>query len=309
MKDNHVKFPDNIYPPEEIVIDDAHCILYRSRFNNLYSLYNYLVSDPEINKSVFSELHSITGSESFAGKPYEVALEDLIGEVDKSYETFLKLQKDLVNSNKKNFTKFKTVRTVAGGRLNIPLYSAGIPECYETEERISMPKFCRIYVNLSYNWMTSKEQVLNRALVLLNVIRALENASYIVDLNLFDLSELSNEIFYFILQVKKFGNNINMEMLYKAMCCTEFLRRIIFRVMETMAFKRNWGEGYGRTCDDVFTRKFLKLKKDDLLFPQPSEMNIKGKDIVKDFKNALNYLQLDDKVDSNKLVYELKKRI
>ena len=306
MKGNHSRFPENIYSPEECILDGGHYKLFRSKFNNLYSLYSYLTSDPNINYKVFERLHSETGDESFAGKPYKKALEDLIGEVDKSYETFLRLQKDLVNTHKRNYTKYKTVRTISGGKIHTPSYSAGIPLCYETQVRIAKPKFVRIYVNLSYNWMTDRDQVINRALVLLNVIRALENASYNIDLNLFDLSICQNEIFYFVLQVKKYGNKINMEMLYKAMCCTELLRRIIFRVMETMAFERNWGGGYGRTCEDDFTREFLRLKKDDLLFPQPCEMNIEGESFYNDFKNALEYLELEDKVNTKKLANDIK---
>ena len=306
---NCEKFPYNIFPPEEVVVNDEHLIVYRSMFNNLYTLYNYLNSDPVINNNAFSELESVTGSKSFAGKPYNVAVEDLIGDVDEKYNTFMKLQKDLVNTRKINYTKYRTVRTIAGGRLNNQLYSAGSPLCYETEEKIAEPKFVRIFVNLTYNCMTTRKQVINRSLVLLNVIKALENASYLVDLNMFDLSSCFDELFYFVLKAKKYGNKINMEMIYKTMCCTEFLRRVIFRLMETMDFKIRWGyNGYGTPCDAYFIRSFLNLSKDDLVFPQPRDMHIGGTNIVSDFENALRYLRLNDKIDTKQLVKELQKK-
>ncbi len=127
MIGNYDRFPENIYPPEPIIIDDGHYVLYRSRFNDLYSLYNYLEGNPRINSRIFEELHSVKGSEGFAGKPYEKAVEDLIADVDESYKTFLQFQKELVNSHKRNFTKFRTVKTVTGGRIHVPSYSAGVP--------------------------------------------------------------------------------------------------------------------------------------------------------------------------------------
>ncbi|MDE5888413.1 MAG: hypothetical protein K2H20_00160, partial [Bacilli bacterium] len=305
-EENQLNFSDNIFKPEKIKVGRYNYQMYRARFNNLYALYEYLKSNPEINHDVFYKLSSVKGSYDFAGKPYEEALEDLVGEVDPGYEEFLKLQSDLNNAKRGKVHKFKLVRTVAGGHLNIPAYCAGSPLCYETEERISKPKFIRIHVSLSYYWGTSKSQVLHRAIIITNIIRALEKAGYSVDLRTFEMSMEANELVYIIVQIKKHGGRLNMSALYKTLCHVEFLRRILFRILETMDVKNSWCEGYGQTCGEEFIRKALKLGKDDIFFDQPREMGIYGNDLADDFESAIKHLNLEDKINVEKAKREFR---
>lgn len=304
--DNQTRFSNNIFEPEKIKVGRNNYQMYRASFNNLYALYEYLKNDPEINHDVFYKLSSIKGSYDFAGKPYEQALEDLVGEVDPGYEEFLKLQSDLNNAKKGKIHKFRLVRTVAGGHLNIPAYCAGNPLCYETEERISKPKFITIHVSLSYYWGTSKDQVLHRAIIITNIIKALEKAGYSVDLNTFEMSQEGNELAYIIVQLKKHGGRLNMSALYKTLCHVEFLRRILFRILETLDVQNSWCEGYGQTCSEDFIRKALRLGKDDIFFDQPREMGINGDDLADDFENAIRHLNLEDKINVEKAKREFR---
>lgn len=294
---NFETWPENIFPAEKIKVSGDRYTMYKARFRNLYALYEYLKSDPEINRDIFSELSSLTGSQSFAGKPYKQAVEDLISTVDPGYEEFLTLQKSINSGKSMLVHKYKVVRTVAGGHLNIPAYSAGQPLCYETEERITKPKFIRIHLSLSYYWGTSKDQVLHRAVIITNIVRALESAGYSVDINSFEMSSCNDELAYIIVEIKKHGGRINMSTLYKTLCHVEFLRRILFRILETLDVKNYWNSGYGQTCDEQFIRKALKLDKNDIFFDQPREMGIQGDDLAQDFENAVNHLNLTDKID------------
>lgn len=305
-RDNQTRFSDNIFEPEKIKVGRCNYQMYRANFNNLYALYEYLKSDPELNRDVFYKLSSVSGSYDFAGKPYEEAVEDLIGEVDPGYEEFLKLQSDLNTAKKGKIHKFRLVRTVAGGHLNIPAYCAGSPLCYETEERISKPKFIRIHVSLSYYWGTTKDQVLHRAIIITNILKALEKSGYSVDLNTFEMSREDDELAYIIVQIKKHGGRLNMSALYKTLCHVEFLRRILFRILETLAVQNSWGSGYGQTCDEEFIRKALKLGKNDIFFDQPRDMGIHGDDLADDFENAIKHLNLEDKIDVEKAKREFR---
>lgn len=302
---NHIKFSDNIFEAEKItVFDDTYRVL-KARFSNLYALYEYLKSDLELNRDVFYKLSSVDGSYDFAGKPYNQAVEDLIGPLDPGYQEFLKLQSDL-NTKKGSIHKYKTVRTVAGGHLNVPAYSAGSPLCYETEERITKPKFARIHVALSYYWGTTKKQVLNRAIIITNILKALEKAGYSVDLNTFELSQEYNELAYIVVQIKKHGGRLDMQGLYKTLCHVEFLRRILFRILESLDLRNGWGSGYGSTCSEEFTRNALHMGKNDIFFDQPRDMGIQGDDLSEDFETAINHLNLQDKIDVEKAKREFK---
>lgn len=307
MEKNHIRFPYNIYEPEEIIRDDRKYILYLARFNNLYELYDYLKSDPTLNRRVFYKLSSVDGSYSFAGKPYSKALEDLVGDIDPGYEEFLKLQKDINNANNMQINRYRTVMTVAGGHMNTQAYSTGQPLCYETQERVMKPKFLRMHLALGYSWRTSKSQVLNRAIIITNILKALENSGYNVDINAFELSQESNELVHIIVNLKKYGEKLNMQALYKSLCNVEFLRRILFRVLETLDVKRDWSDGYGSTCDKEFTSKVLKFNNEDIYIDQPNRMGISGINLATDFENVINRLNLQDKIDVEKAKYEFEK--
>ncbi len=307
VQDNYKNFPNNLFEPESIRVDGCTYKLYRARFNNLFTLYEYLKSNPKTNDDIFDRLASVTNDSDFAGKPYPEAVEDLVGDIDPGYEEFLKLQSDLKRATKGKVHKYKLVRTVAGGHLNIPAYCAGSPLCYETEEKITKPKFVSLHVSLSYYWGTTKTQVLHRAIIITNIIKALEQAGYSVNLNTFELCEKDGELVYIVVQIKQHGGRLNMSALYKTLCHVEFLRRILFRILETMCVRKSWSNGYGSTCSEEFTRETLKLGKNDIFFDQPREMGIRGESLATDFENAIYHLNLQDKIDVEKAKREFRK--
>lgn len=306
---NYERFPDNIFKPEQIAVDDESYTLYLARFDSLYSLYYYLKADPKLNRNIFTTLSSLDKDSDFAGKPYDEAVEDLIASYDSGYEEFLKLQRDLEQGQNRKIHKYETVRTLAGGHLNIPAYSSGSPLCYETEQLVIKPKFIRIHVALSYYWGTSKQQVLNRAIIITNILKALENAGYNVDLHAFELSSVNDEIINIVVELKKHGERLNMETLYKSLCHVEFLRRILFRVLETLDVQEEWNHGYGHTCDESFTRRILKFNQNDIFFDQPREMGIRGEDLSEDFARAIKHLKLEDKLDVESAKREFREKV
>lgn len=311
-KRNIIDFSSNIFEPKQILYNNNQYTLYLARFRGLHDLYNYLKSDPKINKKIFRELASINNEEDFAGKPYKEAVEDLVSVIDPGYDEFLKLQGNINKAIKLDVHKYKTVKTVSGGRLNIPAYSAGVPLCYETEEKLSKPKFIRLNVSLAYGWTTSSKQVYNRAVIITNIVKALEASGYSVDVKTFELSHNENEIIHVSVDVKRHGERINMQTLYKGLCYREFLRRILFRVLETLDVKSDWSAGYGYTCSEEMTRNILKINKNDLYFDTPIRMGIRGNDLSEDFEKTLNILNLSDKFDveeAKKLFREQSKKL
>lgn len=307
---NYDLFPENVFKPERVVIDGDHYTLYKVRFNSLYSLYEYLKSEPTINQKVFRKLHSFTNDRAFAGKPYDEAVEDLISDYDPEYEEFLELQSHLDFGKNIPIHKYETIHTVAGGHLNIPAYSTGSPLCYETEQRIVKPRFIRIHIALSYYWGTSKKQVINRAIIITNVLKALEDAGYSVDINAFELSSVDDELVHIIVQLKNHGQKLNMIALYKSLCHVEFLRRILFRVLETLEVKNEyWQSGYGTTCDEDFARKALNFDENDIFFDQPRDMGIDGDDLGRDFESAIRHLGLESKINVEKAKEDFRQKV
>ncbi len=309
LPNNYINHPNVMFEPKDVIVLGKKYTLHTARFNSFTSLYNYLISNPPTNDQVFPILQSEECPIDIAGKPYYEALQDLLKPEGQQYNEFLEFEKSLSNAMLKESSKYEIVKTVSGGHLNIPAYSAGDPLCFDDLQRTKKTKFIKIYVLISYNGYTKESQVINRTKIIANIIKALENAGYNVELEAFELSYLDDEIEYTVVKIKNHGEKIRMNNLYKALCHIEFFRRIIFRVMETMDFRNYWGSGYGNKCNKSFTQDFLKFSNRDIYFDQPSKMGIRGYDLVEDFENVIEYLNLEDKIDIEKAKAGFKKEL
>ena len=113
---------------------------------------------------------------------------------------------------------------------------------------------------VAYYCGTSKAQVFNRALIITNLIRALERNGYNVDVNSFMIAEEDDEIIQAVFEIKQHGQRTNYQTLYKSLVDVEFFRRLCFRLMEISDVKNYWPSGYGRTSGEKKVRNLLKLK-------------------------------------------------
>lgn len=309
LNNNYVNFPHHFFDPNEVVYNDSRFRNFLVRFDNLYEVYNYLKSNPQINTKIFKELSSETGSYSFAGIHYEDALEELTNFNEEGYIEFLNLVRELADIKAGYQHEYEVRRTLAGGHLVIPAYSSGSPLCYETYERVKKPKFVNIHATLSYPWYTNKTQVLYRAVILMSIINALEKNGYNVNLNTFELSEKRKELIYIVVNIKHHGERTNLQTLYKTNCHVEFLRRLLFRVLETMPVTEDWSDGYGHTCDADMVKDILKIDEKDIYFGTPTELRIKGDDLGVDFKNCLEVLELQERFDIREITEEFQEKV
>ena len=307
---NRESFPNIVLEPEVKTVNGEEYTIYKFRFRGLSDLYNYLKSDPIINRKVFGiRLSSTFGSVNFAGNRYEDALEQLIDYNDPKYEEFLKMSKSTKVKNLKIGSVYKQINTVAGGVVRPQALATGDPYVYRTTRVYKLDKTVNIYATASYYWGTSKAQVFNRAVILTNIIHALEEQGITVNVNVFEASYNHDEIIEMELNIKKNGKSTNYQALYRSLCNVEFLRRLLFRVMETAEVKNDWREGYGATCSEEFMREYYKIDKDDIYFGEPREMGIKGKDIGNDFEEAVNRLNLNKMIDVPKAKKRIKESI
>ncbi len=295
---NYTNFPTHYFTPDEITVGNRKFVRYFVRFDTLNQIYDVIKKgNPEINRKIFTTLSSETGSYSFAGIPYAEAVEDMINLNEEGYGEFIRLIREVANIKQGDKHEYETIKTLAGGHLNIVDYARSVPQCYESYQRVKRPKFLTIDSTLSYSWTTSKEQVLNRAIILVSIVNALEKNGYNVNLNSFELSKEGDELIHIVVGVKRQGQMINLQTLYKTSCHVEFLRRILFRILETLPVQRDWHDGYGSTCEQEFVDKALNIGKDDIYFGTPQELGIRGNDLAQDFKSALARMHLDDKFD------------
>ena len=298
---NCERFPNNIFSPKEIELDNTTVKYYLTRFSSLYELYDYLKSKPIINKKAFPSLDSRTGDPEWAGVEYDQALEDLIKREDDNYYDFLNLVRDVANLKKSYSSEHKKVYSVAGGHVNNRLFAVGEPKCYEVTKRVKNTNFITVHFALSYPGSTEDNHIFNRAVILISLIEALEKRGYNIDINAFEMSRYEDEIVNNVVVLKKRNAKINLHTLYKASYKKEFLRRILFGVLETLDVQNPWSTSYGKSCKEAVVRQILRIEKNDIYFGTPKELGIEGDNLEEDFNTVLKKLKLDDNFDVKEL--------
>lgn len=276
--------------------DRGNLTIYKINFKSLSTLHLFLSGNPAVNNHTFYTQRSIIGSEKFAGEPLEEAIKYLVGGYLKDFEMFVKLKKEIDKVTVK-FVRGRKVRTsVVGSRPNVPAFIAGAPKTMYRMDRVKEKKFIDIYVNLAYTNSTTEDQIRNRGILILNLVKLLENNDYGVNLKVFEACMVEGEAFCATVGLKQPDELLNEKKCYFPMCGKEFLRRIMARVKESIPFKENWHMSYGQVLSEKQTRIIMDIPEDDILINAPDEMGIKGENIYEDADAFLEKINLSKEI-------------
>lgn len=284
------------------IINKNDFTIYKSSFNNLTELYNYLNEDPEVNTRVFRFLESQeSGDSDFYGESYEDSLRYLISGYKKDFDQYLLLKKELESKVPIIAEKREIIKSVSGSRPNIPNYIAGSPKSMYKLNRVTEYKDVNIYFNISCPWFITQEQILNRGVLTINLVKLLENNGYRVNLLPFELVKEENEYCYIKVGLKKTGELLNEKKCYFPLCSSAFLRRILFRVKESMDFENfSWAHSYGTHVGRNEMIDLLKISDKDIVINSPNEAGISGDNIISDSENFLKKIKIDKYVKVKK---------
>jgi len=277
--------------------------VYNVLFSSVTDLYNYLKSNPKINKKVFDELSSIKKDKIVYGESLDKSIEYLLGGYNVGFDNFLKSIEILRESSYDYSDSRQLKKGIYGGVPLAPLVASGIPECMLRYDRRKDARVRNIYFSLSYNAQTTTEQIRNRGLIILYIIDALEKNGDIINFKANEISYYESEVVNIEVVLKKSSDLfLNIEKCYFPFVGKEFLRRIMFRVLECLPVTEyGWQHTYGRVLSNSDIKEFLNLKKNDILIPEPRKMGITGYDIYDDTISTINYLNLATEFDTEKI--------
>lgn len=160
-----------------------------------------------------------------------------------------------------------------------------------------------INYNCSYPWITTQKQIFNNGLLTLSLIDFFDSLGYRVDLRFYEISKNGNQILYIDTILKSSGEKINLQKFYFAFCNPSFLRRIIFRVVETtQGLNSNWTYDYGICMSTEEIKKMLGVNENDIFINYPEQVGVMGENIEDDIEAFLNAIFLGDyiKIDEEK---------
>jgi len=158
-------------------------------------------------------------------------------------------------------------------------------------------------VDVSYPWFINSQQLFNFGAIVLSCIDFFESMGYRVCLNFFEIARSGNQMIYIKNTLKEDGAKSNMQKLYFPFCHSSYLRRLLFRVLETTdGLGYHWMSGYGYIMKINEIREALDISAETLLFSLYS-MGIEGKDIVEDAQRVVDCIKLGDYLNINENVY------
>lgn len=281
---------------------------FEQRFENRQDLISYLKSAKTslyfASRKLSSQESSGWRDEFTKTKSFEEALKLFEYGWYEDFDKFL-VQKKQIDKYFPYVAKKKTYHNYVCGSVpnvvnainNLPLSMRKIYDNTNPQNIIT------INYNCGYPWFTTQKQVFNNGLLTLSLIDFFDSLGYRVDLKFYEISKEGNQILYVDTKLKAAGEKINLQKFYFAFCNPSFLRRLIFRVIETTpGLDRNWIYGYGTCMKTEEIKKTLGINENNIFINWPDQMGVKGENIEEDIEAFLNAIILGDyiKVDEEK---------
>lgn len=250
-----------------------------SRYTNNYNVSEYdsineYVDD--IHKLPYSKIFingkksSVEGMEFFTGtKSYEEAIELLkFGWSDgaKKLNTSLKIANKDVQSKEVK----RAVYDVVGFQASVPRYLQGIPtSMVNTIPTKRKSKTVTIYKSIAYAALVDKDDILKDSVKFLQIIQEIEKQGIKANVYVIHHGYAEKEHLVNLVKVKSASERLNISKLAFPLMHPSFLRRIVFRSIETESRLKNfrWARGYGYPAKRAQTESFIKaMKKENVLF-------------------------------------------
>lgn len=281
--------------------------VFKYSFPSITSLVQYLKDTP-VNMKVFGGYicSEIDTEPEFRGEPLKDTLEHLIYGYNQDYKHYREISKvsDIRFSQGIGEIPPRSIRSYVGSRVDIPSYVYGSPRNMRRVVRVGQKKIINFYFQLSYPAGTKETEIINRGIIAMQLIKALENVGYSINLIGFELDSESlrddKEIFYVTINLKDADLTLNESKCIGPFMRKEFLRRILFRLLETADVSDYWSVSYGSTLPVKEAVGIMNLRDEDIIFGSPKELGIKGSDIYTDFETTIDKLKLNNEITLRK---------
>ena len=276
--------------------------IYNVFFDDLTDLYYYLKSNPKVNSDIFRKLESVENDHDFAGDSYEKSIEYIVNGYPHNFNNFLTACERMQSSTLDPTDNRELRRGLYGGIPLAPLVASEVPDCMLRYDRNKESVTRNMYFSLGYPCFNTQREIFNRGLSTLYVVDALEKKGDVVNFIARETSKEYNEIVNIEIVLKKPTDvMLDIKKCYYPIAGREFLRRLLFRVLETLPVQNGWNCGYGTQLEEDELRKMFNLKNTDYVISTPNEIGIHGKDIYNDTAKLINNLNLNEEFDVEKI--------
>lgn len=275
-------------------------------FRGTSDFVSYLKTASTAPNFTYDKLFSFIGDYEFTKtNSLEQAIEMFECGWSEGFDSFLSAKKQLDKIFPYIAKKMVLQNNVFGSVPNVFNAINNIPLSMRNKVLEEKKNFISIGVDTSYPWFVNSQQLFNFGAIVISCIDFFESMGYRVNLNFFEIARSGNQMLYIKNILKEDGQKTNIQKLYFPFCHPSYLRRLLFRVLETTdGLENHWIHGYGHVMGINEIRESLDIPNETLLFSLHS-MDIKGKDIVEDAKRVVDFINLGEYLDINDRIYNV----
>lgn len=236
------------------------------------------------------------------GKPYEkMTLRQMYTVFPATFNGLKEVHEYLTNNPKINRVVFYNLQSEFEPELSLKSYEDVLNELVDNEESIPgnqeedvFNDTINLYVNIAYKSRITAKQAENYTQFLLSVINKLKEQGYKVNIVGTAVIRLDNEIIDITINLNDKNQDKNIQELCKITSTLNFMRKIVFRIMETIkVLNPYWFDTYGTPLDNTKLKEIKGLTDNDLYIPGPESLEIEGNNLEDDIEKANNNLDLD----------------
>ena len=236
------------------------------------------------------------------GKPYEkMTLRQMYTVFPATFNGVKEVHEYLTNNPKINRVVFYNLQSEFEPELSLKSYEDVLNELVDNEESIPgnqeedvFNDTINLYVNIAYKSRITAKQAENYTQFLLSVINKLKEQGYKVNIVGTAVIRLDNEIIDITINLNDKNQDKNIQELCKITSTLNFMRKIVFRIMETIkVLNPYWFDTYGTPLDNTKLKEIKGLTDNDLYIPGPESLEIEGNNLEDDIEKANNNLDLD----------------
>lgn len=176
----------------------------------------------------------------------------------------------------------RTHHDYIGFAPDVKAYMEGSPLSMINAPAVRKPHVS-IFMNTSIDGFAEPEDVYRRGAATVALCDVIETCGVMVDLHLFEMSFMDKEVLIADVVAKARDERLNMMKLHFPLCHPSWIRRLNFRLVETMPnVTRGWMGSYGIPAERPLMKRILDIEGEAALVPTFGELE-KG---IKELKPA-----------------------
>lgn len=237
--------------------------VHTTEYNNIAELVSD-INAKEVSKLFEHRKHnlsSIKGSRDFTGTiNFAEAMNLLNNGWDSGAKQLTQKLRIKSNSNQTEMVR-KTVYDIVGFQASVPRYLQGVPQNMINKKLIPQKKkVINLYKDICYNARVSVEKIMEDSINFLRIAQAIEAQGVSVNLFVCFISEGGTEASMIKLKIKGSNERLNVSKMAFALAHPSFLRRIVFKYIETdnRLTDRVFTHGYGSPMDYDRANQLMK---------------------------------------------------